>query len=47
VISTRGSHNIVLVDIGSNGRLDIFGANWNNNSATRGALDLWLNETGP
>ncbi len=44
VISTRGSHNIVIVDIGGNGRPDVFGANWNDRSPTGGALDLWLNE---
>jgi hypothetical protein len=44
VVSTRGSHNIVLVDIGRTGRMDIFGANWNNRAPTGGALDLWLNE---
>jgi len=44
VVATTGSHNIVLVDIGGTGRIDIFGANWNNQSPTKGALDLWLNE---
>jgi hypothetical protein len=44
VVSTQGSHNIVLVDIGKTGRMDIFGANWNNGSPTGGALELWLNE---
>jgi hypothetical protein len=44
VVSTQGSHNIVLVDIGSDRRLDIFGANWNNRSSTGGALELWQNE---
>jgi len=45
-VATTGSHNIVLVDTGSNGRLDIFGANWNDQSPTGGALELWLNEGG-
>lgn len=44
VISTQGSHNIVLVDIGKDGKIDVFGANWNNNSPTKGALELWINE---
>jgi hypothetical protein len=44
VVATTGSHNIVLVDIGADGRMDIFGANWNNRSSTGGALELWLNE---
>ena len=44
VVSTRGSHNIVLVDIGGTGRMDIFGANWNNRSSTQGAIELWLSQ---
>ena len=44
VVSDRGSHNIALVDVGSDGRMDIFGANWNVASSTRGVLDLWLNQ---
>jgi hypothetical protein len=44
VIATTGSHNIVLVDVGSNGRIDILGANWNNAASTGGAIELWLNE---
>jgi hypothetical protein len=44
VVSTTGSHNIALVDIGGNGRMDIYGANWNNRSSTQGAAELWLNE---
>lgn len=44
VVATTGSHNIVLVDVGANGRTDIYGANWNNRSSTNGAIELWLNE---
>ena len=33
----------VLVDVGHTGRLDIYGANWNNRSSTGGAIELWLN----
>ena len=43
VLAATGSHNIVLVDTGGDGRLDLFGANWNNRSSTGGALELWLN----
>jgi len=43
VVSVSGSHNIVLFDVDRNGLIDIFGANWNNNSSTKGALELWLN----
>ena len=42
-VATTGSHNIVLVDIGANGRLDIFGANWNNSASTHGAIEYWAN----
>ena len=44
VVSDRGCHNIALVDVGSDGWMDIFGANWNALSSTKGALDLWLNQ---
>jgi hypothetical protein len=43
VVSTQGSHKIVLVDIVSNGRTDIPGANWNNRSSTKSAIDLRMN----
>jgi len=43
VVANTGSHNIRLVDIGSDGRLDIFGANWNNRASTHGRVELWLN----
>jgi hypothetical protein len=44
VVATTGSHNIALVDVGNTGRLDIYGANWNDRASTGGALELWLNE---
>ena len=40
VIAATGSHNFVLVDIGNNGRMDVYGANWNNRASTKGALEL-------
>jgi len=43
VLATTGSHNIVLVDIGADGWLDVFGANWNHRAGTGGALELWRN----
>lgn len=46
VLATTGSHNIVLADVRGTGRLDLFGANWNDRSPTGGALELWLNEGG-
>ena len=47
VLATTGSHNIVLVDVGADGAMDIFGANWNNNSPTKGRLELWRNGRKP
>jgi hypothetical protein len=43
-VATTGSHNIALADFGSTGRLDIFGANWNNVAPTGGAVEIWLNK---
>lgn len=43
-VATTGSHNIVLVDTGNTGHMDIFGANWNNEASTGGAIELWLNQ---
>jgi len=45
VVSTTGSHNIVLVDLSGRGRLSIYGANWNNRASTGGAVELWVNES--
>jgi hypothetical protein len=47
VLATSGSHNIVLVDLGADGRLDLFGANWNNRAAAGAAIELWRNEGTP
>jgi len=44
VIATTGSHSIRLIDVGSNGRMDVYGANWNNRASTHGAIELWLNQ---
>ena len=43
VIASSGSHNIRLADVGNTGRLDVFGANWNDGSPTGGRVELWLN----
>jgi hypothetical protein len=45
VVATSGSHNIALFDVDGDGRIDIFGANWNNRSSTKGAIELWFNRT--
>ena len=42
VIATSGSHNIVLVDLLQDGRLSIYGANWNNDASTGGIIELWV-----
>lgn len=43
IVAVSGSHNIAVSDVDCDGRIDIFGANWNNNSSTKGAIELWLN----
>jgi hypothetical protein len=43
VVGTTGSHNLRLGDIDHDGDWDIVGANWNNESPTRGAIELWRN----
>lgn len=42
VISTTGSHNIAMGDIGRDGDLDIFGVNWRADTRPR----LWINRAG-
>jgi hypothetical protein len=42
VISTKGSHYIQVADVGSDGDLDIMGANWSGNYQP---IELWLNRT--
>jgi hypothetical protein len=44
IVATTGSHNIALIDVGGTGRIDIYGANWNNRASTSGAIELWLNQ---
>ncbi len=41
VISTRGSHYVQVADVGSDGDLDILGANW---SGPYQPTELWLNK---
>jgi hypothetical protein len=43
-LASTGSHNIALGDVEGQGRLSVFGANWNNVASTHGRLELWLNE---
>jgi hypothetical protein len=44
VLSTTGSHCIRLVDLAGAGKLSVFGCNWNDNSPTGGAVELWIQE---
>jgi len=46
VVATTGSHNMAILDIDGDGLLDIIGSNWNDNSPTRGAIEVWLNRCG-
>lgn len=41
VISTLGSHNIVIGDVGADGDLDIFGANWGTDGGVDQRPRLW------
>lgn len=43
VVATTGSHNTRLVDLGGDGDLDIFGANWSGSKK----VELWENLSGP
>ena len=45
VVATTGSHNIRLVDIDSDGDLDIFGANWNDSSPDSAVVRYWRNDS--
>lgn len=42
IISTRGSHYIRVADIGNDGDMDIFGANW---SGSYQPIELWENKS--
>ncbi len=44
VIATSGSHNIWLVDLVGDGRLSVFGANWNKKAPNGAVIELWVNE---
>ena len=43
VVDTTGSHNLRVADIGNDGDVDLFGANWNDSSN----VDLWENTLDP
>ena len=44
VLSTNGSHNIAVGDVGSDGDVDILGANWHDSAPDGAALKLWRND---
>jgi len=43
--ATFGSHSIRLADLNRDGRIDMFGANWNTALDPRGApVEIWINQ---
>jgi len=44
VVATSGSHNIRVGDIGNDGDLDIFGANWNESAPNSAVIEIWENQ---
>ena len=43
-LSTQGSHNIAVGDIGNDGDIDIIGANWSTSAPDGGAQKIWRND---
>jgi hypothetical protein len=43
VVATGGAHNIRVGDIGNDGDLDIFGANWNEEAPDSAVIEYWEN----
>jgi len=44
VVATGGSHNLRIGDIGNDGDLDIFGANWNDGAPNSAVVEMWHNQ---
>jgi len=44
VVASGGSHNLVVADIAGKGRLDIFGANWDNRAPNHAVIEFWRND---
>ena len=44
VVATSGSHNLRIGDIGADGDLDIFGANWNDGAPNSAVVEMWENQ---
>ncbi|MCZ6662371.1 MAG: VCBS repeat-containing protein, partial [Actinobacteria bacterium] len=47
VVATSGSHNLRLADFGSDGDVDIFGANWNDSAPNTADIEMWENQLNP
>jgi len=47
VVAESGSHNVRVGDIGDDGDLDIFGANWNDSAPNSAVIEIWENLTSP
>jgi hypothetical protein len=47
VVATGGAHNIRVGDIGNDGDLDIFGANWNEEAPDNAVIEYWENHLNP
>jgi hypothetical protein len=41
VVATSGSHNLRVADFGSDGDIDIFGANWNDSAPNTADIEMW------
>ncbi len=47
VVAQTGSHNVRVGDVGNDGDLDIFGANWSDSAPNSAIVELWENQSGP
>ncbi len=47
ILAESGSHNVRVGDIGGDGDLDVFGANWNDSAANSAIVEIWENRTSP
>jgi FG-GAP-like repeat len=43
VVATGGSHNLRIGDVGRDGDIDIYGANWDNSAPNGAIIELWEN----
>ncbi len=47
VIAEGGSHNVRAGDIGGDGDIDVFGANWNDSAPNSAVVEMWVNQSSP